>query len=146
MPCYADLAERLAPVKSSDGYGRRIRSTWVGVWLSGAVLALSLFSFAGASAASAQTPARGLAAQTTCPTDPYTKATTMCNNGSTSDTAGVGDTGNVGAGQTGIPASGNGGALASTGADILMALLAAALLILLGTTLILAARQRRQAA
>ncbi len=120
-----------------------MRPSWIGAWLSGAVLALSLFSFAGVSAASAQTPARSVVAQVTCPTDPYTGASTACNNGSTSDTAGVG--------QAGTPASstspaGNGGSLASTGADILMGLLAAALLILLGTTLILAARQRRQTA
>lgn len=134
-------------MNSRDGQQRRTRSTWIGAWLSGAVLALSLLSFVGAGAASAQTPARGLVAQTTCTSDPYTGVTTPCNNGSTTGTAGAGSTN---AGSTGVssatPASSTGGSLASTGADILMGLLAAALLILLGTTLILAARQRRQTA
>ncbi|MGI8751447.1 MAG: hypothetical protein ACR2MN_03905 [Acidimicrobiales bacterium] len=116
-----------------------MRSTWIGAWLSGAVLALSLLSFVGATAASAA-PARGVVAQTTCPTDPYTQATTDCNSGSTSGNAGVGTT------ASSTSPSSSGGSLASTGADILKGLLAAALLILLGTTLILAARQRRQTA
>ncbi|MDQ2724963.1 MAG: hypothetical protein M3Y36_05645 [Actinomycetota bacterium] len=118
-----------------------MRSTWIGAWLSGAVLALSLLSFVGATAASAA-PARGVVAQTTCPTDPYTRAATPCDNGATSGNAGAGTT----ASSTSPSSSGGGGSLASTGADILKGLLAAALLILLGTTLILAARQRRQTA
>lgn len=129
-------------MNNSNGQARGVRFSRIGAWLSGAFLALGLLSFAGASAASAA-PTRGVLAQATCPTDPYTGVTTQCNNGSTVDTAG---SGNANGTNTGTANNGGGGSLASTGADILMAILAAVLLILLGTTIILAARQRRQTA
>ncbi|MGH9075939.1 MAG: hypothetical protein ACRDY0_00530 [Acidimicrobiales bacterium] len=138
---------------SSDGQARGFGFTRFGAWLTGAVLALGMLSLAGAAPASAAVPASGIAAQTTCPTDPYTGVTTPCDlttttfpTTTTAPTTTAPNTGlgsNTGGG--GGAGAGNGGALAFTGADVLFGLFAAMLLITLGTTIILAARQRRQA-